>query len=96
MGRASLLLPPSLTPCRSSGRPELSAKNTDLWLPVNARVSLAQNTPVSGSFPTPAPSSFWHQRAENVTTDEVMPMEPWRNDLSNNLGCWSGPCLELS
>lgn len=42
---------------------------------------------VSSSFPTPAPSSFWHQQAENMTADEVMCMDYEENDLSNNLGC---------
>lgn len=31
-----------------------------------------------------------------MITDEVMCMCYEGNDLSNNLGCWSGPCLELS
>ena len=67
--------------------------------PGKARVSLSQNTLEFLAFSPPqlqVPSGTRGQRNMARTADEVMCMGYKGNDLGNNLGCWSGPCLELS
>lgn len=62
-------------PFRSLERPAPSAESAGLWGSGECQGQPSPEHPrVPDSSPTPAPSSFWHQRAENVTTDEVIPL----------------------